>query len=218
VPSTRARRKVVPTAPLRPAEVQAARRRARNRSLRRDGIVLVVVVIVLAVAWTFRQVPNDDLPVATELSERMEATYRAIRAGEVSVGTEPSEVADGIGALVYERAGEQRWVLAAEAGSECYSMWWDETGTRRVRVVPSTLACEPASDLTSPRPETWDRVGQAVPEDRPTASWALILPEPWTYRVWFLPAVIVGIGIGLSAAVRMTIALLTDNAPSAVRR
>jgi hypothetical protein len=207
-----------PRGALRPSEVKAARRAARNRSLRRDGIVLLLVVIGLSVAWSVRLVPNEDLPPARVLTERFDAAYREIRAGETTVGAEPTEVADGILGASIPRGDEPRWVLTGEAGSDCYSMWWDEAGTRRVRTVPSTMACEPASALTSPRPETFDRIGQAVGEDAPSAAWGRVLPDPWTYRLWFLPAVIIGAGLGLSAAVRMTIALLTDNAPSAVRR
>ena len=45
-----------------------------------------------------------------------------------------------------------------------------------------------------------------------------MLPDPQKLRTWFLPAVIVGAGVGLMALVRMSIALLTGDAPSATRR
>jgi hypothetical protein len=216
-PRTGSRRTGAPRSPLRPDQVAADRRRARNRSLRRDGVLVLVTVIGVAIAWSVRLVPNEDHPRALEVTERIDSAYREIRAGEAELGTTPTQVAPGIEGLRFERGGEQRWVLTGEA-AQCYAMWWDETGTRRVRTVPSTLDCSPASELTSPRPNTYDRIGRATAEGEPTASWELVLPDPVRHRFWFLPALVVGGGIGLSALVRMSIALLTDNAPSASRR
>jgi hypothetical protein len=204
--------------PLRPEEQEAARRRARDRSLLRDGIVLLLVVVGLAVAWSLRLTPNEDLPLAREVTARIDVAYAETRAGDLELGTDPVPIAEGILGARVTTGDTARWVVTGQAGRDCYAMWWDEEGTRRVRVVPSTLPCEPASQLTSPRPETFDRIGRATAADEPTSGWELVLPEPFNYRVWFLPAIIVGAGIGLSALVRMTIALLTGNAPSAVRR
>jgi hypothetical protein len=204
--------------PLRPEEQQAARRRARDRSLLRDGIVLLLVILGLAVAWALRLTPTPDLPAAREVTARIDVAYDAVQAGTLELGTDPEPIAEGIVGARVTTGDTARWVVTGQAGRECYAMWWDEAGTRRVRVVPSTLPCEPASQLTSPRPDTFDRIGRAVAADEPTSGWELVLPEPFSYRVWFLPAIIIGGGIGLSALVRMTIALLTDNAPSAVRR
>jgi hypothetical protein len=204
--------------PLRPEEQQAARRRARDRSLLRDGIVLLLVVVGLSVAWALRLTPTPELPAAREVTARIDVAYEAVRAGTLELGTEPERIAEGIVGARVTTGDTARWVVTGQAGRECYAMWWDEDGTRRVRAVPSTLPCEPASQLTSPRPDTFDRIGRATPADEPTSGWDLVLPEPFSYRVWFLPAIIIGGGIGLSALVRITIALLTGNAPSAVRR
>jgi hypothetical protein len=203
--------------PSGPEAALAARRRARDRSLLRDGLVLLVVAVGLAVLWPNRLVANEDFPLAQALVARFDAMFQEVRAGR-EVPTTPSELAPGIEGIRFERGGEERWVLTGEAGSDCYALWWDAEGVRRGRTVPSTLSCEPSSTLTSPRPEHFQRVGQSVRDPASPYAWAPILPDPLVLRLWFLPAIIVGGGIGLAAAVRMTIALLTGDAPSATRR
>jgi hypothetical protein len=203
---------------MSPEQHAAHRRQARNRALRRDGIVFVATMVALTLLWPQRLFANPDVPLAQELTASMDAVYADIRAGELELGTDPTDVADGIRGVRVDRPAGTRWVLAGPAGSDCYALWWDEEGTRRARTVPTNLACEPASQLTSPRYDTYDRIGRSVPEDDPVDPWALVLPDPLSYRVWFLPAVIIGAGIALSALVRMTIALLIDDAPGNVRR
>jgi hypothetical protein len=218
VTRTRSRRAAPFEGQLHPDEVLAARRRARDRSLRRDAVLLLAVVVGLAITWSVRLVPDEEHPAGVAASERMEETYRVVRAGDLEVGTEVQQLAPGIDGVRLERESGDRWVITSEVGSRCYSMWWDEEGVRRVRTVPATLACSPTSELTSARTTTFDRVGQATGEEEPTASWERVLPDPLRHRMWFLPALIVGGGLGLSALVRMSIALLTGNDPAATRR
>jgi hypothetical protein len=201
-----------------PEQQRAQRRRARDRALKRDGVILVVTLVALALLWPHRLVPNADLPLAEQLTAEMGEVYRAVRAGDLDLAAGSQEVADGIVGASFERGGGTLWVVTGRAGADCYAMWWDADGTRRTRTVPTTLPCEPASELTSSRPTTFDRIGQATREGADRDPWLRVLPDAWHYRVWFIPAVIVGVGLALSAAVRMTIALLIDNAPSAVRR
>ncbi|MEX2504454.1 MAG: hypothetical protein WD378_06365 [Egicoccus sp.] len=183
-----------------------------------NGVLALLVVIALGVSWSVREIPNPDLPPARVLVADMETVYRAQRAGDLRIGTRVSEVADGIAALAVERPTGDRWVLAGTAGRDCYAMWWDEEGARRVRTVPSDLDCAPSSRLTAPDPDTFGRVAPTVDEDAPEAAWHAVLPEPVVNRTWYLPALIVLAGLGLSALVRITIALLTGDAPSASRR
>jgi hypothetical protein len=218
VTRTRSRRAAPLEGHLHPDEVLVARRRARDRSLRRDGVLLLAVVVGLAITWSVRLVPDEEHPLGVAASERLETTYRAIRVDDLVVGTEVQRLAPDVEGVRVAREAGDRWVLTSEGGSRCYSMWWDEEGVRRVRTVPATLACSPTSELTSTRVTTFDRVGQAVGEEQPTASWDRILPDPLRHRMWFLPALIVGGGIGLGALVRMSIALLTGNDPAATRR
>ncbi|MFA9429114.1 hypothetical protein [Egicoccus sp. AB-alg2] len=220
----RVRQRPAPPAPAssgrapKPAEVLARRRAARDRSLRFNGVLLLLVVAGLAFVWAVREIPNPALPPARELTTDMETVYRAQRAGDLRIDTEVSTVADGVEGVTIPRPDGDRWVLTGTAGRDCYALWWDEEGVRRVRTVPSDLDCAPSSWLTASHYSAYDRVGPAVEEDAPLAAWDAILPEPVTNRVWYLPALIVLAGIGLSALVRITIALLTGDAPSASRR
>lgn len=203
-----------------PEERLRRQRRARDRSLVRDGIIVVLAVVGLTVSWAVRDVPNAEFPVAVELVQRLDATFRDVRSGEVVVGTASEVVADGITGARFENATlGDRWMLTGQAGSDCYVLWWDSDGVRRVRTLPSGEACEPSTDAMSPRPMTFDRIGRVIGEDDASIDqWADVLPDRVRLHYWFLPAMIVGAGIGLSALVRMSIALLTGNAPSATRR
>jgi hypothetical protein len=156
--------------PLRPEEQQAARRRARDRSLLRDGIVLLLVILGLAVAWALRLTPTPDLPAAREVTARIDVAYDAVQAGTLELGTDPEPIAEGIVGARVTTGDTARWVVTGQAGRECYAMWWDEAGTRRVRVVPSTLPCEPASQLTSPRPDTYGTGDVIALLERPTGA------------------------------------------------
>lgn len=195
-------------------------RRARNRSLVRDGIVVILVVVGLTASWAVREVPNEDHPAAVELVQRLEATFRDVRGGEVVVGVVPELVAPGIMGARFEGGTlEDRWMLTGQGGSDCYVLWWDSDGVRRVRTLPSGAACEPSTDAMSPRPDTFDRIGRALDEEEAgIEQWGDVLPDPVRLRYWFLPAVIVGSGIGLAALVRMSIALIAGDAPSTTRR
>ncbi|HSK23489.1 MAG TPA: hypothetical protein VK906_09950 [Egicoccus sp.] len=204
--------------PARSADILAGRRAARDRSLLFNAVVLLLVVVALGAAWTLREIPNPDLPPARALAADMETVYRAQRAGDLQIGTSVSDVADGIGAVAVARPAGDRWVLTGTAGHDCYAMWWGEAGERRVRTVPSDLECAPSGWLTESHPNAFERIGRAVDEDAPEAAWDEVMPEPFVLRTWYLPAFIVLAGLGLSALVRITIALLTGDAPSASRR
>lgn len=197
---------------------RADRRLARNRSLMRNGVLVLVVIVGLGTAWFVREIPNEDLPPALELTQRFEAAYREVRAGELALPERPERVAPGVSGAQLALSGEDRWVLTGEVGRDCYVLWWDEAGSRRTRTLTSALPCEPSTAAMSSRPETFERIGRAVEETEATAAWELVLPDPISHRVWFLPALILGGGIGLAALVRITIAILTGNTPSATRR
>jgi hypothetical protein len=183
----------------------------------RDGIILLLVTGALLVAWQFRLTPNEDRPPAEELTRRFDALFDELR-DDRGLGATPAEVAPGIEGGRFEVSGRPRWVLTGRAGSDCYALWWDDEGVRRGRTLPSDMTCEPSRTATSPLPQHFDRIGRAVDDPAAPYQWGPILPDPVRYQLWLFPALIVGAGVGLAAAVRMVIALLTDNAPSAVRR
>jgi hypothetical protein len=204
-----------------PAALDAATtiRRRRNRSILRDLVILLVVIVGLGLAWSVREGPNEELPRAAEVTRRMDAVFHAVRAGDLTIDTTPRVVAPGVtGAMFARRIRSDRWVLAGAGGTDCYVLWWDVEGVRRMRTLPATMPCAPTTDAMSPRPETYDRVGPVLRDPDALNTWAGILPDPVQLRVWFLPTLIVGGGIGLAAGVRMSIALLTGDAPSATRR
>jgi hypothetical protein len=199
------------------APAPTGRRAARNRALRRDGTVLVAVCLVLAVLWPFRLVDNPDRPLALELTANMDAIFFEVRDGG-DLPAEATEVAPGIQGARVQVGQRDRWVLTGQAGIDCYSLWWDADGVRRGRTLPQTVTCEPVTTATSTRPEHLDRSTSAERDPQAAFEWGPVLPDAQLFRGWFLPLVLVGGGIALAALVRISIALLTDNAPSAVRR
>jgi hypothetical protein len=205
--------------PSRPSkgDVLAERRRARNRSLVRDGILLLLVSVALLVAWQFRLTPNEDRPPAVELSQRFDTLFVELW-DDPPFGSAPTEVAPGIEGGRFAVSARPRWVLTGRAGSDCYALWWDEDGVRRGRTLPRSMPCEPSRTATSPLPQHFDRIGRAVDDPAAPYLWGPILPDPLRYRFWFFPALIVGAGVGVATATRMVIAILIDNTPSAVRR
>ncbi len=195
------------------------RRAARNRSLVRDGALAVVVAASVWGAWVVREIPDPSRPPAVELTARLDETFRLARAGELELNTTPREVAAGIvGARFPRTTAQDRWVLTGASGATCYVLWWDEDGARRTRTLPQGEPCEPSTEAMSPRPQSYDRIGLEVVDDTAApSSWEGVVPDPVRLRWWFIPWVIVGGGIVLSALVRISIALLTGAPPSATR-
>lgn len=204
--------------PATSAQILAARRAARNRSLRLNGMVLAVVVALLVASWLVRETANADLPAARALTTDLETLYRAQRAGDLVIGRQTGEVTAGVEGLSVETDAGPRWVLTGRAGGDCYVLWWDADGLRRVGTLPSDRVCTASSRAISSHPNAYDRMGPAVPEDVPVAAWASVLPEPVVLRTWYLPSLILLGFVGLSALVRITIALLTGDSPRATRR
>jgi hypothetical protein len=192
-------------------------RSARNRALGRDGVVLAVVCLALVLLWPSRLVDNPDLPLAVELTGRMDEIFLEVRDGG-DLPVEATDVAPGIRGARVQVGQHDRWVVTGRAGHDCYSLWWDEDGVRRGRTLPETVPCEPSTTATSTRPEHLDRSTSAEPDPLAAYEWGPVLPEPELFRVWFLPGILVAGAIGLAALVRISIALMTGNAPSAVRR
>ena len=144
-----------------PAAVARARRAGRNRSLLRDGMVVLLVAIGLVVAWSVRLIDNPDRPLAETLTATMDATFRAERSGQLTLGPQTTAVADGIEGLHLDAGTDvERWVLTGRAGSDCYAMWWDVDGCSpgpHAAVHPAVRPVEPRHlathrDLRADRP------------------------------------------------------------------
>jgi hypothetical protein len=195
----------------------AATTTARDRSLRRDVVVLVVVCVGLTVAWPLRLMDNPELPSAVELTARMDEVFFGTRDGD-ELPTEADEVAAGIRGARVEVGGRTRWVLAGRAGIDCYVLWWDDDGVRRGRTLQATVPCEPSTTATSTRPEHVDRTTSAERDIDADYDWGPVLPDAVLFRVWFLPSVLLAGAVGLGALVRISIVLLTGKAPSELQR
>ena len=183
----------------------AVLRRRRRRVLTRDGIVVLVTVGVVVIAGLFRSAPNPARPPAEIITGQLEAVYRDVRSGELQL----SEDAIAVGADVRAaRIDPDRWAVAGEVGDTCYAMWWDSTGTRRIRVVPALLACQPEIG-GSFEPETVARSAPSADESEATARWDLLLPPAISTQAWWIPLLIVAGGIVLSALVRIIVVLAT---------
>lgn len=192
------------------------RRQARNRSIVRDGAILAVAVAVLVVTVLVREIPNEAYPEGVALTAQMDVVYTEVRAGARTLTESPESVADEV--IGAKLDGVDRWMLTGQTAGDCYVLWWDVEGVRRVRTAPSHLDCEPSRTLTSPRAETYQRIGRAVDEEAPSSAWETVLPDPVRLRIWSLPVMIFGGAVALGALVRISIALLTGLPPSAVRR
>lgn len=180
----------------------------------------MLLVVTLWGAWVVREYPDPARAPALEMVDRLDATFRAVRADELELDTTPSEAGDGIVGARFPRVRlEDRWVLTGASGASCYVLWWDEDGARRTRTLPRGDPCVPSTEAMSPRPGTWDRIGDRVVTDPAEPSaWDGVVPDPVRLRWWYLPWTILGGGLLVAALVRISIALLTGAPPAMTRR
>jgi hypothetical protein len=198
----------VPPPRLPPAE----QRRAVRRALLLHGLVLAVLAGMLAAVWSVRFVPNEDHPAALAATAALDARFAVWRDGELELGEEPTELGDGVvGARLTRTVGSDRWVLVAPGGTRCYALWWDDAGVRRARTLAVGMPCAPTSEVTSQRLVDIDEVARARMDPTAPFDWSPLIPDPERFRVWFLPATIVGIALVLSVLVRASIILITHD-------
>ncbi len=198
----------VPPPHVSPAE----QRRAVQRALLLHGVVLAVLAGVLAVVWSVRFVPNEDHPAALEAVAALDARFADWRADELTLDEEPTELGDGVvGARHARSIGSDRWVLVAPGGTRCYALWWDDAGVRRARTLAVGLPCEPTAEVTSQRLVDIDQAAQARLDPTAPFDWSPLIPDAERFRLWFLPAMIVGLALILSVLVRASIVLITHD-------
>jgi hypothetical protein len=197
---------------VQPKRTPAEQRRAVQRALLLHLAVLLVLAGVLAAVWAARFVPNEDHPAALAAVTALDARFDAWRAGDLDLDEEPTELGDGVlGARLTRVVGSDRWVLVAPGGTRCYALWWDDAGVRRGRTLAVGMPCEPSAEVTSQRLVDIDQAAQAQMDPTTSFDWSALIPDPERFRVWFLPAIIAGIALGLSVLVRASIILITHD-------
>lgn len=178
----------------------------------RDVAVIVFTAIAVTVAGSFRFTPNERLPPAQALTASMDAVFSQQRSGDIVLGDEARTVAPGVmGARI-----DGRLVVAGEVDDVCYSMWWGESGVRRVRVMPRTVACTPSNGASDSRMNV-AVVAPAAPEGAAMANWEPLWPDATRVRVWWLPLLLVAAAIALSAFVRIVVLLVTGRSVRGMR-
>ncbi|HKJ54454.1 MAG TPA: hypothetical protein VJ978_00565 [Nitriliruptoraceae bacterium] len=171
----------------------------------RDVAVIVVVATIVVIAGSVRFTPNEALPPAQELTGSMDAVYRDVRSNDLQLPQDDTMVAPNV---LGARVGDGRWSLAGQVDDDCYAMWWDDSGLRRVRLVPVTVACTPANGADDSR-LTIAAVAPAAPESAATANWDSLWPDATRVKAWWLPLLFVAGALILSAGVRIVVMLVT---------
>lgn len=190
----------------------AEQRRAVQRALLWHLAALLVVSAVLGVVWALRFVPNEDHPAGLAATAALDARFETWRAGELELDEEPTDLGDGVvGARLPRPVGSDRWVLVRPGGTRCYALWWDDAGVRRGRTLAVGMTCEPTAEVTSQRLVDIDRAAQARMDPTAPFDWSEVIPDPERFRLWFLPAMIAGLTLGLSILVRASIIMITND-------
>lgn len=198
---------------------EAERRRRRDRSLVRHAIVLLLVIATAGAIYATRRIPDPAYADGLEVTTQMDLAFEAFVAGELTLGDAPIEVTDRVdGALV--GVGERTYaVLTGEASSDCYALWWDvDDLVRHGRTLAEGLTCRPATIVTSVRDIHFERVGTVVTDPTVPYGWGRVLPLPERDGLWFLPSMVVLVGVGLSLVARIVTTYLTGTPPRELAR
>jgi hypothetical protein len=164
-----------------------------RRLIVRDLVLLCGVVVVALLLVPFGDVPNADYPEALAKADRLSAAYRSVGTGDTTL----EDAAEGAGLLLYEFPTEDRTVVVlthaqpTEAGL-CYGLrLGGGFGSEAVR-FRSTDACVPQSRWA------FDAIG----------SWEDVIGTERLTSVWFVPAMIVLVGIGVAITTDIILKLL----------
>ena len=167
--------------------------RPRRRRIVRDLVLLGGVVAALLLLGPFADVPNPDYPEASAIAERLNAAYRSVWSGGVSI--EAAASAEDL--VVYQYpAGEGTVSVLTHAqptaAGTCYGMrMGDGLATLVVEFAP-TDGCVP----------------QGRSAFRMTGLWGEMLPSERMTTVWFIPALVVLVGCVLALMTSIVVELL----------
>jgi hypothetical protein len=154
-----------------------------RRLIVRDLILLCGVVAVGLLLIPFGDVPNLGYPEARAQADRLSAAYQSVSSGETSI----ADAAEDAGLVLYEfQAGDRTVSVLTHAqptaAGMCYALrLGGGFGTEAVRFLP-TDGCVPQSR------SAFNAVG----------GWGEVLGTERVTSVWFVPALIVLVGIGIA--------------------
>lgn len=184
----RARRLSARTAPAKPP-------RSKRRRIVRDLALIGGIVAVVVLLRPFADVPNPEYPEASAIAERLNAAYRSAWSGGVSL-----EAAASAESLVVYRypAGEGTVSLVTHthptAADTCYGMRMGDGFSTLVVEFAPTDGCVPQ--------------GQSV--FREAGLWGDVLPSERITTVWFIPALIVLVGLMVALTTNIVVELVRD--------
>ena len=164
-----------------------------KRLIVRDLVLLGAVLVAALLLVPFSDVPNDDYPEARAQADRLDAAYRSVWGGDVSIETAAS--AEGL--LVYEFPTGERTISVlthaqpTDAGM-CYGLrLGGGFSSEAVRFLP-TDGCVPQGRWA------FDAVG----------GWDDVLGTERLTSVWFVPALTILIGLSVVLTTDIIIKLL----------
>lgn len=182
-------------------------------ALARDCAVMLVAMTIVVAAASFRTVPNEAFPAAQAFTARLGRVYDDVRSQDLEMATGPTEFQpDVMGA----RVSQSRWAVAGQVDGVCYAMWWDASGLRRIRVIPTTVECSPANGANDSA-RMIARTAPAAHASSGDANWDALWPDETRIQLWWWPLVFVAGAIALSAFVRVVVRLVTGRSTRGMR-
>ena len=200
------------------AAAQARQLDRQGRRRRVVGLNLTVVALagaVMVVAQIARTVPNRDFAPASAFALELEAAYRSVAGGDVTV--ESFQQSDGIvgdsfvARLPIDLGGDASSVersylaLVARHNGECYAIRWSPGGAAFTGVLAADLPCEPAPRLIQSglfvRAASQQQTADAF-------DWSQVLPPPTFQARWFVPLLILMLFVALQGGSGIVLAFI----------
>jgi hypothetical protein len=177
---------------------------ARDASLRRHGVVLLVALLGVLLATAVRDVPDPGRDVDAAVVAALDGAARAVTAGRIELTTTPRRVVDGVSAALVGAHGTTPMLVAA--GSQgCYALVVTDLGTLIGRHFSDRWRCEPSSGLAMAM-NRGGEVGPTVTVEDPY-PWDLPGDPPW--RSWYLLTTMLLAMVAVGVSARIAIVLVT---------
>lgn len=171
------------------------RLRVKRSELLRFGLGLVAVIALIAVVAWQRYGPNPEFQAAEELVTELDTAYGGIVGGSASVVGFTGPAVRGERFVLDN--GEGLDVLLGQSGTSCYVMYWSPTRELHMRALDMRNAVPCTARAVF---DIWNPDWKEAPTD-----WDPVLPPKTQERFWFLPAVAVLVGAGLSVLWRFIV-------------